>query len=420
MNKKGASQESLNNVDAEISELIDNDLNRQNTHIHLIASENFASKAVMEASGSILTNKYSEGFPGRRYYEGCETVDQIEQLAIDRACELFEADHANVQPHSGSSANMAVYLSTLEPGDTVLGMSLDQGGHLTHGSPVNFSGQVYNFVGYGLDEDTELINMETVYNMALEHKPKLIIAGYSSYSQSLDFQKFREIADEVGAHFMVDAAHFIGLVAGKVVDNPTKYADVVTATTHKALRGPRGGIILTREEFAKDIDKNIFPGAQGGALNNQIAAKAVCFKEALTKEYQEYAQQILNNAKALSDSFQEQGLRVVSGGTENHIVLVDTRSVDEELTGKEAGILLNDRGVTLNRNAIPFDPRSPFITSGIRMGTPAVTTCGMKENELTKVGFLISEIMKNRSDENKLNELEAEVRSLATSFQPYG
>ena len=420
MNKKGASQESLNNVDAEISELIDNDLNRQNTHLHLIASENFASKAVMEASGSILTNKYSEGFPGRRYYEGCETVDQIEQLAIDRACELFEADHANVQPHSGSSANMAVYLSTLEPGDTVLGMSLDQGGHLTHGSPVNFSGQVYNFVGYGLDEDTELINMETVYNMALEHKPKLIIAGYSSYSQSLDFQKFREIADEVGAHFMVDAAHFIGLVAGKVVDNPTKYADVVTATTHKALRGPRGGIILTREEFAKDIDKNIFPGAQGGALNNQIAAKAVCFKEALTKEYQEYAKQILNNAKALSDSFQEQGLRVISGGTENHIVLVDTRSVDKELTGKEAGILLNDRGVTLNRNAIPFDPRSPFITSGIRMGTPAVTTCGMKENELTKVGFLISEIMKNRSDENKLNELEAEVRSLATSFQPYG
>ena len=420
MNEKGASQESLNNVDAEISELIDNDLNRQNTHIHLIASENFASKAVMEASGSILTNKYSEGFPGRRYYEGCEIVDQIEQLAIDRACELFEADHANVQPHSGSSANMAVYLSTLEPGDTVLGMSLDQGGHLTHGSPVNFSGQVYNFVGYGLDEDTELINMETVYNMALEHKPKLIIAGYSSYSQSLDFQKFREIADEVGAHFMVDAAHFIGLVAGKVVDNPTKYADVVTATTHKALRGPRGGIILTREEFAKDIDKNIFPGAQGGALNNQIAAKAVCFKEALTKEYQEYAKQILNNAKALSDSFQEQGLRVISGGTENHIVLVDTRSVDEELTGKEAGILLNDRGVTLNRNAIPFDPRSPFITSGIRMGTPAVTTCGMKENELTKVGYLISEIMKNRSDENKLNELEAEVRSLATSFQPYG
>ncbi len=420
MTNKGASQNSLDGVDSEISELISEDLKRQNSHIHLIASENFASKAVMEASGSILTNKYSEGFPGRRYYEGCEVVDKIEQLAIDRACELFEADHANVQPHSGSSANMAVYLSLLEPGDTVVGMSLDQGGHLTHGSPVNFSGQVYNFVGYGLNEETELIDMETVYKMALEHKPKLIIAGYSSYSQSLNFQKFREIADEVGANFMVDAAHFIGLVAGKVVDNPAKYADVVTATTHKALRGPRGGIILTKEEFAKSIDKNTFPGAQGGALNNQIAAKAVCFKEALTTEYQEYAKQILNNAKSLANSFQEQGLRVVSGGTENHLVLVDTRSVDEELTGKEAGILLNEKGITLNRNAIPFDPRSPFITSGIRMGTPAVTTCGMKEGELTQVGYLISEILKNRSDESKLNELEEQVRSLAMSFQPYG
>ncbi len=420
MNNKGASNETLNNVDSEISELIDNDLNRQNTHIHLIASENFASKAVMEASGSILTNKYSEGFPGRRYYEGCEIVDQIEQLAIDRACELFEAEHANVQPHSGSSANMAVYLSLLEAGDTVLGMSLDQGGHLTHGSPVNFSGQLYNFVGYGLDENTELIDMETVYSMALEHKPKLIIAGYSSYSQSLNFKRFREIADEVGAHFMVDAAHFIGLVAGKVVDNPVQYADVVTATTHKALRGPRGGIILSKEEFAKDIDKNTFPGAQGGALNNQIAAKAVCFKEALTKEYQDYSHQILNNAKALASSFQEQGLRVVSGGTENHLVLVDTRSVDEELTGKEAGILLNEKGITLNRNSIPFDPRSPFVTSGIRMGTPAVTTCGMKDDELTQVGYLISEILKNRLDENRLSELEEQVRALAKSFQPYG
>ena len=420
MNNKGASNETLNNVDSEISELIDNDLNRQNTHIHLIASENFASKAVMEASGSILTNKYSEGFPGRRYYEGCEIVDQIEQLAIDRACELFEAEHANVQPHSGSSANMAVYLSLLEAGDTVLGMSLDQGGHLTHGSPVNFSGQLYNFVGYGLDENTELIDMETVYSMALEHKPKLIIAGYSSYSQSLNFKRFREIADEVGAHFMVDAAHFIGLVAGKVVDNPVQYADVVTATTHKALRGPRGGIILSKEEFAKDIDKNTFPGAQGGALNNQIAAKAVCFKEALTKEYKDYSHQILNNAKALASSFQEQGLRVVSGGTENHLVLVDTRSVDEELTGKEAGILLNEKGITLNRNSIPFDPRSPFVTSGIRMGTPAVTTCGMKEDELTQVGYLISEILKNRLDENRLSELEEQVRALAKSFQPYG
>ena len=419
MTNKGVSQNPLNGVDSEISELITQDLKRQNTHIHLIASENFASKAVMEASGSILTNKYSEGFPGRRYYEGCEVVDKIEQLAIDRACELFEADHANVQPHSGSSANMAVYLTLLEPGDTVLGMALDQGGHLTHGSPVNFSGKVYNFVGYGLNESDEIIDMDKVRDIAIDTKPKLIIAGYSSYSQSLDYEKFRDIADEVGAYFMVDAAHFIGLVAGKVIDNPMHHADIVTATTHKALRGPRGGIILCKEDFAKDIDRNIFPGAQGGPLNNQIAAKAVCFKEALSPEFREYTKQVINNAAALSASFQEQGLRVVSGGTENHLVLVDTRSVDDELTGKEAGILLNEKGITLNRNSIPFDPRSPFITSGIRMGTPAVTTCGMKEEELTKVGYLISEIMKNRSDNKKLDGLEKEVRDLAMSFQPY-
>jgi len=420
MSKTGASQENLSIADVEISELIEADLNRQNTHIHLIASENFASKAVMEASGSVLTNKYSEGVPGRRYYEGCEIIDQIEQLAIDRACKLFNAEHANVQPHSGSSANMAAYLALIKPGDTVLGMSLDQGGHLTHGSPVNFSGQVYNFVGYGLDPETELINMDNVYEMAIEHKPKLIVAGYSSYSQPLDFKRFKEIANEVDAKFMVDAAHFIGLVAGKVLDNPVEYADVVTATTHKALRGPRGGLILCKEEYAKDIDKFTFPGAQGGPLNNQIAAKAVCFKEALTEEFQQYSQQIVNNAIALSDSFKEQGLRVVSGGTTNHIVLVDTRSVDDDLTGKEAGILLNSKGITLNRNAIPFDPRSPFITSGIRMGTPGVTTCGMKEEELRKVGFLITEMLKNRSDEKKLQDLESEVKALAKSFQPYG
>ena len=291
MSNKGASRDNLLSADEEIAGLIKTDLERQNSHIHLIASENFASQAVMEASGSILTNKYSEGFPGRRYYEGCETVDEIEQLAIDRACELFEADHANVQPHSGSSANMAVYLNLLEPGDTVMGMSLDQGGHLTHGSPVNFSGRTYNFVGYGLDRETELINMEEVAELASKTKPKLLIAGYSSYSQDLDFKGFREIADSIGAYFMVDAAHFIGLVAGKVVENPVPYADVITATTHKALRGPRGGLILSKEEFAKGIDQNIFPGAQGGAINNQIAAKAVCFKEAMSDEYKSYAQQ---------------------------------------------------------------------------------------------------------------------------------
>ena len=419
MSNKGASRDNLLSADEEIAGLIKTDLERQNSHIHLIASENFASQAVMEASGSILTNKYSEGFPGRRYYEGCETVDEIEQLAIDRACELFEADHANVQPHSGSSANMAVYLNLLEPGDTVMGMSLDQGGHLTHGSPVNFSGRTYNFVGYGLDRETELINMEEVAELASKTKPKLLIAGYSSYSQDLDFKGFREIADSIGAYFMVDAAHFIGLVAGKVVENPVPYADVITATTHKALRGPRGGLILSKEEFAKGIDQNIFPGAQGGAINNQIAAKAVCFKEAMSEEYKSYAQQILDNAHALAESFKAEGLRVVSGGTSNHIVLVDTGSVDDELTGKEAGILLNDMGITLNRNAIPFDERSPFITSGIRMGTPAITTCGMKEGESTKVGYLISEALKNRDNEDRRQELEEEIRNLAKAFQPY-
>ncbi len=419
MSNKGASQENLSSVDKEISNLINKDLERQNSHIHLIASENFASKAVMEASGSILTNKYSEGFPGRRYYEGCETIDEIEQLAIDRACELFEAEHANVQPHSGSSANMAVYLNFLEPGDTVMGMSLDQGGHLTHGSSVNFSGKTYNFVSYGLDKDTELINMDEVAELASKTKPKVLVAGYSSYSRDLDFKAFREIADSVGAYFVVDAAHFIGLVAGKVVENPVKYADVVTATTHKALRGPRGGLILSKEEFAKDIDKNIFPGAQGGAINNQIAAKAVCFKEAMTEDYRDYAQQVLDNANALAKSFIAEGLRVVSGGTSNHLVLVDTSSVDNELTGKEASNLLNEMGITLNRNAIPFDTRSPFITSGIRMGTPSITTCGMKEEESTKVGYLISEALKNRENKERKQELEEEIRNLAKAFQPY-
>ena len=320
----GASNNRLEETDQAISSLINKDLERQNSHIHLIASENFASKAVMEASGSILTNKYSEGFPGRRYYEGCEIIDEIEQLAINRACKLFGAEHANVQPHSGSSANLAVYLALIKPGDTVLGMSLDQGGHLTHGAEVNFSGLLYNFVSYGLNKETELIDMDNVERLAIEHKPKIIIAGYSSYSQDLEYKRFREITDKIGAYLVVDAAHFIGLVAGKVVENPVPYADIVTATTHKALRGPRGGLILCKDEFKKQIDKNIFPGAQGGALNNQIAAKAVCFAEAQTKDYEVYAKQILKNAHALSDSFIGEGLRVVSGGTKNHLVLVDT------------------------------------------------------------------------------------------------
>ena len=299
-------------------------------------------------------------------------------------------------------------------------MSLDQGGHLTHGSKVNFSGILYNFVSYGLNEETEKIDMDNVEKLANAHKPKIIMAGYSSYSQDLDYRRFREIADSVGAYLIVDAAHFIGLVAGKVVENPVPYADIVTATTHKALRGPRGGLILCKEEYAKIIDKNIFPGAQGGALNNQIAAKAVCFAEAQTREYEVYAQQIVKNASALSESFLNEGLRVVSGGTKNHLVLVDTRSVDEELTGKDAGILLDDAGVTLNRNAIPFDPRSPFITSGIRMGTPPATTCGMEEKEFQLIGRLISEVLKNREDIKMVSKLKEDIRSLAKSFQPYG
>ena len=332
MENTGALNTELFETDDEIASLINDDLDRQNSHIHLIASENFASKAVMQASGSILTNKYSEGFPGKRYYEGCETIDEIEQLAIDRACKLFEADHANVQPHSGSSANMAVYLNLLEAGDTVMGMALDQGGHLTHGSPVNFSGRIYNFVGYGLDQQTELIDMEKVKQLAEETKPKLLIAGYSSYSQNLDYAAFREIADSVGAYFMVDAAHFIGLVAGKAVENPMKYADVVTATTHKALRGPRGGIILSTEEFAKGVDKNIFPGAQGGALNNQIAAKAVCFKEALSNNFKDYTKNVIGNAKILSEELINNGFKIFSGGTDTHFCLLYTSPSPRDAT----------------------------------------------------------------------------------------
>ena len=409
---------SIQSFDEELWSSLENEKKRQEEHIELIASENYTSPRVLEAQGSVLTNKYAEGYPGKRYYGGCEFVDVAEQLAIDRAKELFGADYANVQPHSGASANAAVFLALCDAGDKVLGMSLDQGGHLTHGAKVNFSGKIYESFSYGLDKSGD-INYDEVQALAEEHKPKVIISGFSAFSGIIKWDRFREIADSVGAYFMVDAAHFIGLVAGKAVENPMKYADVVTATTHKALRGPRGGIILSTEEFAKGVDKNIFPGAQGGALNNQIAAKAVCFKEALSSEFQDYTKQILKNASALSDSFINEGLRVVSGGTTNHIVLVDTGSVDEELTGKDAGTLLNDMGITLNRNAIPFDKRSPFVTSGIRMGTPATTTCGMKEEELTKVGNLISEILKNRSDENKLNELKSEVSNLASQFQPY-
>jgi glycine hydroxymethyltransferase len=410
----------IEEIDPAVAALIKADVERQDSHIHLIASENFASQAVMEASGSVFTNKYAEGYPGRRYYEGCQVVDEIEDLARDRAKELFGAEHANVQAHSGSQANMAAYFATIQPGDTVLGMRLDQGGHLTHGSPVSFSGQLYNFVAYGVDPDTEVIDMDEVRRLALEYRPQVLLAGYSAYSKKLDYQAFRDIADEVGAVFIIDAAHFIGIVAGGAYPNPVPYADIVTATTHKALRGPRGGLILCKEEFAKAIDKAVFPATQGGAIFNQIAAKAVCFKEASTPEYREYAHQVVRNANAMAERLISRGVRIVSGGTENHMFLADMRSIDEDLTGKEAATLLDSLGITLNRNAIPFDPRSPFITSGIRIGTPSVTTQGMEETDVEQVADLIARTLNERHDEIALKEIGHAVGEMASRFPPYG
>ena len=413
------SMDPIGQVDPTIAGLIRKDLERQNTHIHLIASENFASPAVMAASGSVFTNKYAEGYPGRRYYEGCQVVDEMEQLAIDRAKELFGADSANVQAHSGAQANMGVYFALLEPGDTVLGMRLDQGGHLTHGSPVNFSGLYYDFVAYGVDPDSELIDMDEVRRLALEHRPKIVLAGYSAYSRKLDYQGFREIADEVDAVFMVDAAHFIGLVAGGSHPSPVPYADIVTATTHKALRGPRGGLILANEEYDKVVNKAVFPNAQGGPIESQIAAKAVCFHEAMQPEFGEYTDQIVSNASVMADTIQSEGIRVVSGGTDNHLFLVDLLSVDEDLTGKEAARMLDGLGITLNFNTIPNDPRPPFRASGLRIGTPALTTQGMKEEQAAEVASLIARALKERHDEAALMEVSARATELATKFTPY-
>jgi glycine hydroxymethyltransferase len=413
------SMDPLESVDPEIAGLIRKDLERQNSHIHLIASENFASPAVMAASGSVFTNKYAEGYPGRRYYEGCQVVDEMEQLAIDRAKELFGAEHANVQSHSGAQANMGVYFSLLSPGDKVLGMRLDQGGHLTHGSPVNFSGLYYDFVAYGVNPETELIDMDEVRTLALEHRPKIVLAGFSAYSRTLDYERFREIADEVGAVFMVDAAHFIGLVAGKSHPSPVPHADIVTGTTHKALRGPRGGLILSREAFASAIDKAVFPNVQGGPIESQVAAKAVCFQEALRPEFGVYTDQIVANASAMTDAIQEDGVRVVSGGTDNHLFLIDLRSVDEELTGKDAAKMLDGVGITLNFNTIPFDPRPPYRASGLRIGTPAMTTQGMKEEEAAEVAHLIAQALQNREDPGALADVAGRVSEMAASFSPY-
>ncbi|HDD2958003.1 TPA: serine hydroxymethyltransferase [Staphylococcus aureus] len=404
--------------DKVIAEAIEREFQRQNSNIELIASENFVSEAVMEAQGSVLTNKYAEGYPGRRYYGGCEFVDVTESIAIDRAKALFGAEHVNVQPHSGSQANMAVYLVALEMGDTVLGMNLSHGGHLTHGAPVNFSGKFYNFVEYGVDKDTERINYDEVRKLALVHKPKLIVAGASAYSRTIDFKKFKEIADEVNAKLMVDMAHIAGLVAAGLHPNPVEYADFVTTTTHKTLRGPRGGMILCKEEYKKDIDKTIFPGIQGGPLEHVIAAKAVAFGEALENNFKTYQQQVVKNAKVLAEALINEGFRIVSGGTDNHLVAVDVKG-SIGLTGKEAEETLDSVGITCNKNTIPFDQEKPFVTSGIRLGTPAATTRGFDEKAFEEVAKIISLALKNSKDEEKLQQAKERVAKLTAEYPLY-
>ncbi|WHY72226.1 serine hydroxymethyltransferase [Fictibacillus enclensis] len=403
--------------DQEVFAAIQDELGRQRNKIELIASENFVSEAVMEAQGSVLTNKYAEGYPGRRYYGGCEYVDVAENLARDRAKKIFGAEHVNVQPHSGAQANMAVYFTILKPGDTVLGMNLSHGGHLTHGSPVNFSGELYNFVEYGVNEETHLIDYEDVRQKALENKPKLIVAGASAYPRAIDFKKFREIADEVGAYLMVDMAHIAGLVATGLHENPVPYADFVTTTTHKTLRGPRGGMILCKEEFAKKIDKSIFPGIQGGPLMHVIAAKAVAFGEALSDDFKTYSQQIVDNAKRLADSLTKEGITLVSGGTDNHLILIDVSKLG--ITGKIAEKALDDIGITVNKNTIPFDQESPFVTSGIRIGTAAVTSRGFGLEDMDEIASLIALVVKNPENEATLKEASERVAALAGKYKLY-
>ena len=400
-------------VDPELAEAIFLEKNRQNSKIELIASENFVSPAVMAAQGSVLTNKYAEGYPGKRYYGGCEFVDIAENLARDRVKKLFGAEHANVQPHSGANANTAVYFAMLQPGDTVLGMNLSHGGHLSHGSPVNISGKYFNFQEYGVEEGTEVIDYDKVMARAKEVKPKLIVAGASAYPRVLDFKKFREIADAVGAYLMVDMAHIAGLVAAGLHPNPVEYADFVTTTTHKTLRGTRGGLILCKEQYAKQIDKAIFPGIQGGPLMHVIAAKAVCFHEALQPAFKEYQKQIVANAKALANGLQEQGFRLVSGGTDNHLMLIDVKS--KGITGKEAEKMLDDANVTVNKNTIPFETESPFVTSGIRVGTPAVTSRGMKEAEMAEIAAIFETVLLKK-DEAAAKEM---VKALTDRFPLY-
>jgi glycine hydroxymethyltransferase len=405
--------------DDELFAIIDRELERQNTTVQLIASENFTSRAVMEATGSVLTNKYSEGYPGKRYYGGNQIVDQAEDLARRRVCALLGADHANVQPHAGANANMAVYLALLEPGDTVLGMRLDQGGHLTHGSPVNASGRLYHFVSYGVTDSDERIDFDQLAQLAHEHRPKMIVAGATAYSRVIDPEPFRRIADEVGALFVFDAAHIAGLIAGGVHPNPVGVADVVTFTTHKTLRGPRGGCIVCRADLAQPIDKAVFPGLQGGPLEHVIAAKAVAFWEAAQPEFREYAAQIVANAQALAEALVGEGFRIVSGGTDNHLMLVDLRPFDADLTGKIAQEALDRAGVTCNKNQIPGDPRSPFVTSGLRLGTPATTTSGMREPEMAQIAAFIGRVLRQPDNDAELAAVRDEVGILCSKFTPY-
>lgn len=408
---------SLKVVDPDIWQAIRGELDRERNKLELIASENFAPRAVLEAAGSVMTNKYAEGYPGRRYYGGCEFVDIAENLAIERAKALFKAEYANVQPHSGTQANMAVYFAVLKPGDTIMGMNLAHGGHLSHGSPVNFSGIFYNVVFYGVSRETETIDYEEVYNLAIQHKPKLIIAGASAYPRLIDFQKFREIADEVGALLMVDMAHIAGLVAAEIHPSPVPYSHFVTSTTHKTLRGPRSGFILCKEEYGKLIDKMVMPGIQGGPLMHIIAAKAVCFKLAMTAEFKAYQTKIVKNAQALAKALAERGFRIVSGGTDNHLMLVDVKS--KGLTGKQAELLLDEVGITVNKNLIPFDTEKPMVASGIRLGTPALTTRGMGEKEMEEVGDIIASVLLNPEDERVREQARERVARLCKEFPLY-
>ena len=403
--------------DPNIKAVIDQELMRQRDKLEMIASENIVSQAVMEAQGSVLTNKYAEGYPGKRYYGGCEHVDVVETLAIERAKRLFGAEHANVQPHSGSQANFAVYFAMLKPGDTIVGMNLSHGGHLTHGSPVNVSGTYFNVIPYGVNAETQQIDYDEFRKIVLESKPKLIIAGGSAYSRQIDFKKMADVAHEVGAIFMVDMAHFAGLVAAGLHPNPVEYADIVTTTTHKTLRGPRGGMILCKEEYAKAIDKSVFPGIQGGPLMHVIAAKAVAFGEALQPEFKEYAEQVIKNAKVLAAELMAKGLTIVSGGTDTHVMLVDVRNTG--LTGKEAEHLLDEIGITANKNTIPFDPASPFVTSGVRLGTPALTTRGLKEDDMKEIADIIATVLQNPEDTAKHQDAAKRVAALCEKYPLY-